>query len=105
MTGRRWQAIFLSILLNPLQCTVSRSCVAVDNEEYQCTDDPLQLVHMKDRHALSRHKSHYNLGLAQRIDGNESEKKAIVEVLARMDDYFLNEVLAQPEYENVRSRW
>jgi hypothetical protein len=85
--------LFSLVFLLQLQCATSRSCVAV-NDEYQCTDDPLLLTRMKE-HQSGSHKSEYNLGLAQRIDGTESEKEAIVDVLARMDAYFIDEVLSQ----------
>jgi hypothetical protein len=49
--------------------------------------------------------SSIDVGVTQRIDGSDSEKQAIREVLKRMDYYFFNEVLAMPEYEYVRPRW
>ena len=45
-----------------------------------------------------------DVGVTQRVDGSESEKKAIKDVLKRMDNYFFDEVLAMPEYEDVRPR-
>jgi hypothetical protein len=44
-------------------------------------------------------------GVEQRIDGSDSEKMAIREILERMEDYYRNEVLAMPVYEGIRSRW
>ena len=80
-----------------------RICVAAskDNNSYQCTDDPLLLARAVNH--KGEHTDRYNLGLAQRIDGTESEKKAIMEVLVRMDDYFIHEVLAHPDYAQVRN--
>lgn len=46
-----------------------------------------------------------NVGVTQRIDGSDSEKKAVRDVLKHMDNYFFHEVLALPEYEYARSRW
>eukprot|EP00980_Cylindrotheca_fusiformis_P022284 scaffold9176_cov129-Cylindrotheca_fusiformis.AAC.8 len=45
-----------------------------------------------------------DVGVTQRIDGSDSEKEAIREVLKSMDHYFFNEVLAMPEYDYVRPR-
>ena len=87
---------------------VARTCVAVPGpntvDEYQCTDDPLLLTRAIDPKTGTQ-TSRYNLGLAQRVDGTDAEKKAIMDVLVRMDDYFINEVLAHPEYASVRNRW
>ncbi|OEU20554.1 hypothetical protein FRACYDRAFT_153985, partial [Fragilariopsis cylindrus CCMP1102] len=44
-------------------------------------------------------------GVTQRIDGSESEKQAVRDVLKHMDNYFFHEVLALQEYEYARSRW
>ena len=44
-------------------------------------------------------------GVAQRVDGSEAERIAVREVLKRMDDYFINEVMSNGDYEHVRSRW
>jgi hypothetical protein len=49
--------------------------------------------------------SSIDVGVTQRIDGSDSEKQSIREVLKIMDYYFFNEVLAMPEYEYVRPRW
>lgn len=108
---------FLLLLVISMTTTTTvvnaeRICVAADNKKdnnnnhsYQCTDDPL-LVAGAVNHK-GEHTSRYNLGLAQRIDGTESEKKAIMDVLVRMDDYFIHEVLAHPDYAHVRNgnRW
>lgn len=103
-----------TLLLLLLFCTTNhvvvqaRSCVSIPDpstgeEQHQCTDDPLLLTRAVDPKTGTQ-TSRYNLGLAQRIDGTESEKKAIMDVLVKMDDYFINEVLAHPEYAPVRHR-
>jgi hypothetical protein len=96
--------------LQLLQSVNARICVSVpankngDDYNYQCTDDPLVLTQAVDpTTGLSTNK--YNLGLDQRIDGTESEKQAIRDVLVRMDEYYINEVLAHPEYATTRNRW
>lgn len=101
--------IFCLLFLSLPHAIEARSCVALPTgsgggEDYQCTDDPLLLTQAIDPKTGTQ-TSKYNLGLAQRVDGTEAEKKAIMEVLTRMDDYFINEVLAHPEYANVRNRW
>ncbi|KAL3908466.1 MAG: hypothetical protein SGARI_003050 [Bacillariaceae sp.] len=62
-----------------------------------CTDQVLETRQKADGVSI-------NAGVTQRIDGSESEKKAIRDVLKRMDQYFTNEVLALPEYEYAKPR-
>jgi hypothetical protein len=73
-------------------------CVDVGQGEFACTDDVLETREEVDGRTI-------DVGVTQRIDGSDSEKKAIREVLRRMDEYFFKEVLAMPEYENVRPHW
>ena len=98
--------ILSSCILEPCQ---ARSCVAVPSstggvDEHQCTDDPLLLAQAVDPET-GEQSGRYNLGLNQRIDGTESEKQAIRDVLERMEDYYINEVLSHPEYATARNRW
>jgi ShK domain-like len=72
-------------------------CVDIGEEEMTCTDQVLEIRQQADGESI-------NVGLTQRIDGSETEKAAIREVLRRMDEYFLREVLALPEYAYARSR-
>ena len=46
-----------------------------------------------------------NVGVTQRGDGAEHERKAIRDVIRQMDMYFFEEVLAFPEYSYARTRW
>ena len=98
----------LLLLLSNSGCVEARTCVAVPGsggvDEHQCTDDPLVLTRAIDPKTGAQNAG-LNLGLAQPIDGTDSEKLAIMDVLVRMDDYFINEVLAHPEYASVRNRW
>lgn len=95
--------VFASQQRYQVQAAQARSCVTPPNsDEHQCTDNPLLLSQAINERG--EQTSRYNLGLAQRIDGTEAEKKAIVEVLGRMDDYYIQEVLANPEYASVRPR-
>jgi hypothetical protein len=77
-----------------------------DRKEFLCTENPLRLRREADGlppKTISQYET--ITGVTQRIDGSDTEKKAISEILERMDDYFLNEVLAIPEYEGVRYKW
>lgn len=73
-------------------------CVDVGPGQFACTDDVLATRDRIDGYTI-------NVGVTQRIDGNDAEKKAIRDILRRMDDYFFKEVLALPEYESVRPQW
>ena len=86
----------LSCLFTP--CSAQDRCIYDGIKEFDCTpDSPFIREKLDTRTAFP--------GAPQRIEGSEDEKRNIREVLNRMDDYFLNEVLAMPEYEHVRSRW
>lgn len=72
-------------------------CVDMGEPEMVCTDQVLEARQQADGTSI-------HVGVTQRIDGSETEKAAIREVLQRMDEYFLNEVLALPEYSYARHR-
>ena len=92
-------------------------CVDIGRGEFTCTNDPLAVRQYVDSQQLQNQYQQYlgddassasiylSRGVAQRVDGSESEKKAIQEVLKLMDDYFNKEILALPEYASVRNRW
>eukprot|EP00540_Astrosyne_radiata_P022186 CAMPEP_0116863764 /NCGR_PEP_ID=MMETSP0418-20121206/24420_1 /TAXON_ID=1158023 /ORGANISM="Astrosyne radiata, Strain 13vi08-1A" /LENGTH=128 /DNA_ID=CAMNT_0004498855 /DNA_START=197 /DNA_END=583 /DNA_ORIENTATION=- len=79
-------------------------CVATSDDEYVCLDDPMNLRKSSDKTYLMNKFHQLDRGVKQRIDGSETEKEAVKGVLKRMDDYFLNEVLAKSEYEGIRNR-
>ena len=87
------------------------SCIAVSDDEYLCTADPAgsrrqNLLETKNQ--FSSYPFHYtmmNQGVMQRIDGSDAEKIAVKQLLQQMDEYFLNEVFAKPEYARVRGKW
>lgn len=85
----------------------SRYCVArPGGHSFECTEDPMGSRKIFDKEdGTNTMGTDINMGVTQRIDGSESEKKAVREVLQQMDEYFLNEILAKPEYESVRSDW
>jgi hypothetical protein len=46
-----------------------------------------------------------DLGVSQRIDGTDSEQAGIREVIAKMNVYWIEEVLSKRQYESVRTDW
>jgi hypothetical protein len=91
----------------------SRFCVAVARDTFNCTDSPFDTItSVMDRERMVAQtvsdntaiEQKISAGLGQRIDGTESEKQAIRNVLKLMDEYFLNEVFAMPEYETIRTQ-
>lgn len=72
-------------------------CIDVGKEDLVCTQRVLETRSQYD-------KAPVNVGVTQRIDGSEAEKRAVREVLQQMDRYFFHEVLALPEYDYARSR-
>ena len=73
-------------------------CIDVGEEEMTCTREVLETRTRYDDVSI-------NVGVTQRIDGSDSEKQAVRDVLKHMDNYFFHEVLALPEYGYARSRW
>ena len=73
-------------------------CAQQRGGEFVCTHDVLS-------HQERLKGGSVDSGVTQRIDGSEEEKEAIIGVLNQMDDYFQGEVLAMPEYENIRHLW
>jgi hypothetical protein len=73
-------------------------CADQGGEDFVCSQDLLLLRERLDGRSV-------NVGLAQRIDGSEEERQEIRDVLKHMDEYFLNEALAMPEYDNIRHLW
>ena len=98
--------IILSLLLSTiLSCQIASTsslntnvCIDVGEEEMTCTREVLETRTRYDDASI-------NVGVTQRIDGSDSEKQAVRDVLKHMDDYFFHEVLALPEYDHARSRW
>lgn len=90
------------LCLSKWQTTHSKRCIANprDKASFTCVTD--SAVSEPTNAALL---ASLDRGVPQRIDGSENEKKAIAEVLRRMDEYFLNEVMSYPEYEITRNRW
>jgi len=72
-------------------------CIDVGEEEMTCTREVLETRTRYDDVSI-------NVGVTQRIDGSDSEKQAVRDVLKHMDNYFFHEVLALPQYDFARSR-
>ena len=90
-------SFLLVVLLSPSAVSSADVCVDVGGGEFTCTDDVLGTRYKVDGKTI-------DVGVTQRIDGSDSEKQAIKDVLKKMDEYFFKEVLANPEYEFVRPR-
>lgn len=102
--------IFVVAILTSIAEAVGESdkkCVEIGGGEFTCTRDTIMTREIIDRPKNSDYVpiDQQITGVEQRIDGSESEKKAIKEILIRMDNYFIEEVLAIPDYESVRYNW
>lgn len=77
-------------------------CLDITETDSVCTPDPLRLW----KTVLNqRSTDEINLGVAQRIDGTESEQNSIKAVLRLMNLYWYEEVLSNHEYESIRASW
>ena len=47
----------------------------------------------------------FHWGVDQRIDGSDTEKESIQDVISMMQQYFMDEVLVKPAYKEVRQNW
>ena len=92
--------LIISIIMTTTITTGLNSdvCIDVGESEMTCTREVLEMRTQYDDVSI-------NVGVTQRIDGSESEKQAVRDVLKHMDNYFFHEVLALQEYEYARSRW
>jgi hypothetical protein len=73
-----------------------RYCVDMGREateEFQCYLNPIDARRLVDGEAKTQQISR---GVNQRVEGTDEEKRAIQEVLSRMDDYYYDMVLALP---------
>lgn len=83
----------------------AKICVATDEENrYLCTDDAAKANAYRKKNPSSDF-TFADLGVEQTISGNEKEKAAVNEVMEKMKEYILHEVLAKPEYAPVRGKW
>lgn len=98
----KWISTSLAWMLLMLGCFQSTRaedrCADQGNGQFSCTQDVPSFREYLD--GRSR-----DLGVDQRVDGSEDEKRQITNVLMQMVDYFNDEVFAMPEYEHVRYQW
>mmetsp|Transcript_17099 Transcript_17099/g.28398 ORF Transcript_17099/g.28398 Transcript_17099/m.28398 type:complete len:144 (-) Transcript_17099:157-588(-) len=80
--------------------TAASACASKDKDSYICTNDPLHV-----RRMLDQNNNPLVRGVrSQRVDGTTTEKEAVKNVLQRMDDYMIHEVMSKVDYESVRQR-
>jgi len=80
----------------------TKYCVDVSKGESICSSDPMMI---QGQGAAPSVIEETNLGVDQRIDGTESEKNAIKDVIRLMNAYWYEEVLSNHDYEGVRTGW
>lgn len=83
----------------------AKFCVSLSRgDDYACSSDPMEIRSKVDAIPIVISEEN-SLGMDQRIDGTESEQKAIKEVLKLMNLYWHEEVLSNRDYERVRASW
>jgi len=83
----------------------AKFCVSLSRgDDYACSSDPMEIRSKVDASPIVISEEN-SLGMDQRIDGTESEQKAIKEVLKLMNLYWQEEVLSNRDYERVRASW
>jgi hypothetical protein len=82
----------------------AQTCVGTYGNRYICTNNAAK-AHAYNRKRQSQSKRVIDLGIEQIIVGSDEEIHGIKEVIMKMDEYVLNEVLAKPEYARVRGNW
>jgi len=80
----------------------TKFCVALSPEESVCSSDPMNIRRKVDAPDFVQER---DLGVEQRIDGNEGEQKSIKKVLQLMNLYWNEEVLSNHDYASVRTMW
>jgi hypothetical protein len=96
--------LFLSLILvfvNVLN-TEGKICVATEENRYLCTDDAAKANAYRNQQFdldLS------GLGVEQTVTGSREETDKVEEVIRKMEEYFIQEVFAKPEYKSVRDKW
>jgi len=107
------QVLFLTLILLAFQArnaVEGKICVATEENRYLCTDDAAKANVYRDQHNSRTSTSPLNLdiselGVEQTISGTPQEVEKVEKVLAKMEDYFVQEVYAKPEYKSVRGKW
>jgi hypothetical protein len=97
--------LLISFLRGTIVHGAPNSCVAASEDEYICTNDPIGTREILEKNSLMGPLHTMGRGVVQRIDGSETEKSAVKEILKKMDDYFVHEVFSKSDFEIVRGRW
>jgi len=86
-------SIFLLLSLFRVANASSSHCIATDSftDSYVCTE-------------TSKYNPHVDSGVPQRISGSAAEQQRITDVMGKMHEYFVDEVLSRPEYAHVRNK-
>ena len=104
------QILLLSLILLPFQTrhavVEGKICVATEENRYLCTDDAAKANAYRDQ--FSTNPANFDiseLGVEQTVSGTQQEVEKVENVLKKMEDYFVQEVYAKPEYKSVRGKW
>jgi hypothetical protein len=88
----------------PFDCATpsegAQYCVDLSKNDSICAPDPMLIWKLTEPSPGEIHA-----GVAQRIDGTESERNNIKEVLRLMNLYWYEEVLSNFEFSSIRTSW
>lgn len=82
----------------------SNVCTSITSSYMACNPDPL-VLYQKVGYATAPPKGQIDLGVKQRIDGNDAEIEGIKKVIKLMNQYFVEEVLSMYEYGLIVPKW
>ncbi len=103
--------IFVSLLIattNYAVLTEAKMCVATEEDRYLCTDDAAKANAYRMKSGGGSPEDFFDirdLGVEQTVSGTKEETDAVKRTLEKMKEYYLHEVIAKPEYNNVRHLW
>ena len=102
---RRSGAVVL-ILCQLIILGQSKICVLTAKNTYLCTDDASKARMAAMNTGNEDYFDHHvDYGVAQKVDGNASERAAVEDVLNQMKAYVRNEIFAKTEDDVIRDRW
>jgi hypothetical protein len=79
-------------------------CTSITSSYMVCNPDPL-VLYQKIGYATAPPNGQIDLGVKQRIDGNDAEIEGIKKVNKLMNQYFVEEVLSLYEYGLIVPKW
>jgi hypothetical protein len=79
-------------------------CTSITSSYMVCNPDPL-VLYQKIGYASAPPNGQIDLGVKQRIDGNDAEIEGIKKVIKLMNQYFVEEVLSMYEYGLIVPKW